>query len=49
MQNGQMKLMLNLLQNRYYDIHYFFNTLIKKGFFPELLTDPQYLTKLKIL
>jgi hypothetical protein len=27
-------------QNRYYDIHYFFNTLIKRGFFPELLTDP---------
>lgn len=27
------------VQNRYYDIHYFFNTLIKKGFFPELLTD----------
>lgn len=26
-------------QNRYYDVHYFFNTLIKKGFFPELMTD----------
>ena len=26
-------------QNRYYDIHYFFNTLIKNGFFPELMTD----------
>ena len=26
-------------QNRYYDIHYFFNTFIKKGFFPELMTD----------
>jgi hypothetical protein len=26
-------------QNRYYDIHYFLNTLIKKGFFPELMTD----------
>ena len=24
--------------NKYYDIHYFFNTLTKKGFFPELLT-----------
>jgi hypothetical protein len=22
-------------QNRYYDLHYFFNTLTKKGFFPE--------------
>jgi len=28
------------IQNRYYDMHYFFNTLIRKGFFPELLTDP---------
>jgi hypothetical protein len=28
------------VQNRYYDVHYFFNTLIKKGFFPELMTDP---------
>ena len=26
-------------QNRYYDIHYFINTLYRKGFFPELLTD----------
>ncbi len=26
-------------QNRYYDIHFFFNTLIKKGFMPEILTD----------
>ncbi|AYV78273.1 MAG: serine/threonine protein kinase [Edafosvirus sp.] len=26
-------------QNRYYDMHYFFNTLIKRGFFPEFLTD----------
>lgn len=25
-------------QNRYYDIHYFFNTLIKKGFFPQFMT-----------
>jgi hypothetical protein len=27
-------------KNRYYDIHYFFNTLIKKGFFPEIMTSP---------
>ena len=27
------------MQNRYYDVHYFFNTLIKRGFFPELMTD----------
>lgn len=26
-------------QNRYYDIHYFFNTLTRKGFLPEILTD----------
>ncbi|MBA42555.1 MAG: hypothetical protein CMF62_00910 [Magnetococcales bacterium] len=25
-------------KNRYYDIHYFFNTLIRKGFFPQFLT-----------
>jgi hypothetical protein len=27
-------------QNRYYDIHYFFCTLIYKGFLPELITEP---------
>jgi hypothetical protein len=26
-------------QNRYYDMHYFFNTLIKKGFFPQFMKD----------
>jgi hypothetical protein len=26
-------------QNRYYDVHYFFNTLTRKGFFPEFWTD----------
>ena len=26
-------------QNKYYDMHYFFNTLIKKSFFPQFLTD----------
>ena len=25
------------VQNRYYDLHYFFNTLLKKGFYPELI------------
>ncbi len=34
-------------QNRYYDLHYFFNTLIKKGFFPALLTDPQIDNEIK--
>lgn len=28
-------------QNRYYDIHYFFNTLIKKGFLSEIMTNPE--------
>jgi hypothetical protein len=27
------------IQNKYYDMHYFFNTLIKKGFFPEFMKD----------
>ncbi|CAH6421567.1 Serine/threonine-protein kinase [uncultured virus] len=27
------------IQNRYYDMHYFFNTLIKKGFFPQFLEE----------
>ena len=26
-------------QNRYYDVHYFFNTLIKKGFFPQFMNE----------
>ena len=26
-------------KNRYYDIHYFFNTFVKKGFFPEFWTE----------
>lgn len=30
---------VNPVQNRYYDMHYFFNTLIKKGFFPQFMTD----------
>lgn len=25
-------------QNKYYDVHYFFNTLIRKGFFPDFMT-----------
>jgi len=28
---------ISAVQNRYYDMHFFFNTLIKKGFFPQLL------------
>lgn len=32
------KINVTPVQNRYYDLHYFFNTLIKKGFCPEVLT-----------
>jgi len=35
------------VQNRYYDIHYFFNTVIKRGFFPELLEDPSIPVEIK--
>lgn len=28
-------------KNRYYDIHYFFNTLIKKGFFEQFMIEPE--------
>jgi hypothetical protein len=34
-------------QNRYYDIHYFFNTLIRKGFFPQILIDSTIPIELK--
>lgn len=34
-------------QNRYYDIHYFFNTLIKKGFCPEVMTGSNIPRELK--
>jgi hypothetical protein len=29
------KINIDPVQNRYYDVHYFFNTLTKRGFFPE--------------
>jgi hypothetical protein len=35
------KINIKAEQNRYYDIHYFFNTLSRKGFFPELYTAPE--------
>ena len=28
-------------KNRYYDVHYFFNTMIKNGFFSQFLTEPE--------
>lgn len=30
-------------RNQYYDIHYFFNTLMHKGFFPEIITDTKHI------
>ena len=33
------KININPVQNRYYDLHYFFNTLTRKGFMPEFFTD----------
>jgi len=33
------KINISSEQNRYYDVHYFFNTLYRKGFFPEFLSD----------
>ena len=41
------KINISPIQNRYYDIHYFFNTLTRKGFFPELFTAPEVPTKIK--
>jgi hypothetical protein len=35
------------IKNRYYDMHYFFNTLIKRGFFPELMTSPEISCEIK--
>lgn len=32
------KINVNPVRNQYYDMHFFFNTLIKKGFLPQLLT-----------
>jgi hypothetical protein len=33
------KINVSPVQNRYYDMHYFFNTFIRKGFFPQFLTE----------
>jgi serine/threonine protein kinase len=33
------KININPVKNRYYDVHYFFNTFTKKGFFPEFWTE----------
>jgi len=41
------KINISSEQNRYYDVHYFFNTLYRKGFFPEFLTDDAIPDKVK--
>ena len=41
------KINISPIQNRYYDVHYFFNTLTRKGFFPEIFTAPEIPTKIK--
>jgi serine/threonine protein kinase len=41
------KININPQQNRYYDIHYFFNTLTRKGFFPEFWVEKEIPDKVK--
>jgi len=41
------KINIKPIKNRYYDVHYFFNTLTKKGFFPEFWTEPIIPDKVK--
>jgi hypothetical protein len=47
--NAEWTSKINILpeQNKYYDIHYFFNTLMRKGFFPEFLTAEEIPQKVK--
>ena len=33
------KINVKPIQNRYYDLHFFFNTLISKAFFPQFMTE----------
>jgi serine/threonine protein kinase len=41
------KINIKATQHRYYDVHYFFNTLTKKGFFPEFWTEEEIPEKIK--
>jgi len=41
------KINISPTQNRYYDIHYFLNTLVRKGFFPEFWTASEIPEKVK--
>ena len=38
---------INPVKNRYYDVHYFFNTLVRKEFFPQFFTDPNIPDKVR--
>ena len=41
------KINVNSEKNRYYDLHYFFNTLTRKGFFPEFWEAPEISKQVK--
>ena len=41
------KINVNPKKNRYYDVHYFFNTLTRKGFFPEFYNAPEISKQVK--
>jgi hypothetical protein len=41
------KINIKPIKNRYYDIHYFFNTLTRKGFFPEFWEDDNVHPKIR--
>ena len=41
------KINVNTKRNRYYDLHYFFNTLTKKGFFPQFWEDNEISKRVK--
>ncbi len=41
------KINVNSEKNRYYDLHYFFNTLTRKGFFPEFWDAPEISKQVK--
>ena len=41
------KINVNSEENRYYDIHYFLNTLVRKGFFPEFWEIPEISKQVK--
>ena len=41
------KINIKPVQNKYYDVHYFFNTLTKKGFFPEFWNEDKVPLKVR--